>query len=330
MTVDAPRLELLWTTALARPVVARFRSAEIGTRTPHGPVLAAVQDDGTRHLLVPIDPRHTLKQDLDGESVTLRRRVLEDESSYRVYAALALVDDQLRDLFAALCVEVVARIEAQPSRAVAALHRALADWRALLTGARRTLTPAALAGLFGELYVLRAMTAADPGAVAFWTGPSGSAQDFHKVPDALEVKATTSPESRVVRIHGVDQLDLAEPGRLVLTWLRLRTDRGRSVPELVDELTESVDDPSALVVALAAVGYDARDREVYARRSFEVVEQRSYRVRPGFPRIVAASLVGDATLAGVGAVHYDVDLDSAGAEAARFTTDPVAEFLGRT
>ena len=328
MTVDGPGLDFFWTAALGRPAVTRFRSVEIGTHTPHGPVLAAVQDDGARHLLVPIGPRHTLRQDLDGEAVTLRRRVLTDESSFRTYAALALVDDQLSALFTALCVEVVGRIEARPERAVAAVHRALADWRALLAGARRPLAPAALAGLFGELHVLRDMTAVDPGAVAMWTGPTGTAQDFHRVPHALEVKATTSPENRTVRIHGTDQLDVAPPGKLILTWLRMRTDRGRSVPDLVGELTDAVDDPAAFSATLAAVGYDGRDREVYARRTFEVVEQRSYLVGPGFPRIVPSGLVGDAALAGVGPVHYDVDLDSAGAAGSRIDTDPVTEFLG--
>lgn len=328
MTLDASQLESSWAAALARPPVTRFRTAEVGVDTPHGPVLAAVQDDGVRHLLVPIDPRHTLKEDLAGSAVTLRRRVLEDEASYGPYAALALVDDQLDDLYTALCVEIVARIAATPTRAVAALHRALADWRALLAGARRVLTPSALAGLFGELHVLRTMTALDPGAVAFWTGPTGSAQDFHRTPDALEVKTTTLPEGRTIRVHGVDQLDVAPPGRLSLTWMRLRTDRGVSVPDLVDDLLESVDDRSALLDALTAVGYRPVDREIYSHRLFEIVEQRSYVVEPGFPRIVAAGLTGDAVAAGIGAIQYEVDLDSAAAEARRLAADPIADFLG--
>lgn len=327
MSPDGARLEELWSTAAAKPAVSLFRSATCGIETPHGPVLAAVRDTGARYLLVPIDAKHTLQEDVDGRAVTLRRQILEDETSYRLYAALALVDERLRDLFTALCAEVLARIAAKPDRAVAALRRTLADWRSLLSGSRRTLGPSELAGLFGELTVLRAMLDRNPGAVAFWTGPSRTEQDFHRGGTALEVKATTSPESSTVRIHGLGQLDAGEVGRLLLTWFRLRTDRGRSVPDLVDEVLAATDDEAAFRAALRDVGYLATEREVYARRVFEVVEQRTFEVGPGFPRITVAGLTGDATLAGLDRIDYDLDLESAPAAAGRTDTNPVDAFL---
>jgi hypothetical protein len=329
VTPDGSRLEELWSAAAAKPAVSLFRTANSGIDTPHGPVLIGVRDTGARHLLVPIDGKHTLHEDVDGRAVTLRRQVLEDETSYRVYASLALVDDKLRDLFTALCAEVVERIAATPDKAVAALRRTLADWRALLSGSRHTLGPAELAGLFGELTVLRAMIDRDPGAVAFWTGPLKSKQDFHRGTTALEVKSTTSTESRTVRIHGLGQLDGGD-GRLLLTWFRLHTDRGRSVPELVDEILDITDDEATFLGALLQAGYVQMEREVYSRRVFEVVEQRTYEVGPGFPRIIAAGLTGDATLAGLDHVDYDVDLDSAPAVAARTDADPVETFLEQT
>ncbi|MBP2365372.1 PD-(D/E)XK motif protein [Pseudonocardia parietis] len=329
MNPDGSRLEELWSTAAAKPAVSLFRTADSGIDTPHGPVLIGVRDSGTRHLLVPIDGKHTLQEDVDGRAVTLRRQVLEDESSYRVYASLALADDRLRDLFTALCAEIVERIVATPTKAVAALRRTLADWRALLSGSRHTLGPGELAGLFGELAVLRAMIDRDPGAVAFWTGPLRSKQDFHRGSTALEVKSTTSTESRTARIHGLGQLDGGD-GRLLLIWFRLRTDRGRSVPELVDEILDIIDDEAAFLGTLLQAGYVQMEREVYSRRVFEVVEQRTYEVGPGFPRMVPAGLTGDATLAGLDHVDYDVDLDSAPAAAARTDADPVETFLEQT
>lgn len=327
MSPDGARLDSLWSAALAKPATSRFRTANSGVVTSHGPVLVALRDDDVRHLLVPIDPKHSLKEDLDGRAVTLRRRVLQDESSYRTYAALALVDTTLRDLFRALCVEVLKRIEAAPDRAPAALRRTLTDWRSLLSGARRTLGPSELAGLFGELLVLREMLDLDPGAVTFWTGHSGTAQDFHRGAIALEVKATTSPEGRKVRIHGVGQLDGGEATRLLLTWIRLRTDRGRSVPQLIDEALALTDDEAALHTALRDAGYLPADRDVYAGRVFDAVERRTYDIGPGFPRVTAAGLTGDAALAGVTGIHYDLDLDSAPASAAIVDLDAARTFL---
>lgn len=326
MNPNGARLEELWSAAEAKPAVSLFRTAACGVDTRHGPVLIGVRDTGARHLLVPVDGKHTLREDLDGRAVTLRRQVLEDATSYRVYASLALVDDRLRDMFTALCTEAVERIAATPSGAVAALRRTLADWRALLSGARNTLGPAELAGLFGELTVLRSMVGRDAGAVAFWTGPVRSRQDFHRGSTAIEVKATTSAESRTIRIHGLGQLD-GGADRLLLTWFRLRTDRGRSVPDLVDEILAATDDEAGFLHALAQAGYLPPEREIYSRRVFEVVEQRTYEVGPGFPRLTTTGLVGDATLAGLDHIHYDLDLDSAPAIAARTDVDPAQALM---
>jgi hypothetical protein len=323
---NGAQLEKLWSAAAARPAVSLFRTATSGVDTTRGPVLIGVRDTGARHLLVPIDPRHTLQEDVDGRAVTLRRQELEDDTSFRVCASLALADDRLGDLFTALCVEVLTRIAATPDRAVMALRKTLTDWRSLLSGTRRTLTPSELAGLYGELTVLLALLARDPGAVAFWTGPFRSRQDFHRAGIALEVKSTTSVESRRVRIHGLGQLDSGN-GRLLLTWLRLRTDRGRAVPDLVDEILHATDDESTFQSALREFGYQSTEREVYSRRVFEVVEQRTYEVGPGFPRLTSAGLVGDATLAGLANIDYDVDLDSAPAVAVHTDVDPVETFL---
>lgn len=326
MTADGARLEALWSAAGSRPPVSLFRTADCDVATPHGPVLAAVRDTGARYLLVPIDAKHTLKEDVDGRAVTLRRQILEDDTSYNVYAGLALADDRLRDLFTALCAEVLERIAAKPNQAVAALRQTLADWRSLLSGPRRALSPSELAGLFGELTVLRAMLEHDPGSVAFWTGPTKSEHDFHRADMALEIKSTTSLDSHTVRIHGLGQLD-GGSGRLLLTWIRLRPDRGRSVPDLVDEILALTDDQAAFVGALAQAGYLDTEREIYSRRVFEVTESRTFEVGPGFPRVIAAGLSGDATLAGLDNIEYDVDLESAPAAAARVHVDAIKTFL---
>jgi hypothetical protein len=229
-------------------------------------------------------------------------------------------------LFTALCVEVSDRIAGHPDRAVGALREVLRDWRDLLADNRELLSSSALAGLFGELLLLRSMVLRDPGAIAFWTGPTGSAQDFRRGLDAVEVKATTSLEGKIVRIHGTDQLDVTAPGRLLLHWLRLQVGQGVSLPELVEEVLERVDDRISLERLLSRVGYRAVDGPAYARQRFEVIEQGTFLVGPGFPRVIPACLSGDAALPGLGPIEYTVDLDVAAVQARRADIDP-GQFL---
>jgi len=327
VTVNGAQLQHLWTAVATQPATKAFRTVEVGVDSFRGPLLAAVDRSDRRALLVPILAKQTLKEDLDGQAVVLRRRALEDEQSYRTYACLELVDASQDDLFTALCVKVIERIAADPDKAVAALRKVLSDWSALLAGARETLSPSTLAGLFGELYVLREMLRQDPGAVAFWTGPERTAQDFHLGVDAVEVKTTVAVEGRRVQINGAQQLDLAAPGRLVLRWFRLGKGQGISVPELVDEIVELSDDPPGFRKLLLEYGYREPEREIYARRLFEVLEHRAFEVGPAFPRVVAASFVGHAVPAGVEDVGYVIDLDCAPAAAARIDDEALAQFM---
>ncbi|WP_430331820.1 PD-(D/E)XK motif protein [Rhodococcus sp. ACT016] len=329
MTVDGDHLERLWRAAAEQPATTLFRTIEVGVESSRGPLLAAVDRSGRRALLVPIQPTQTLKEDLDGQAVTVRRRALEDETSYNVYACLELIDEQ-NGLFTLLCVEVIERVAACPERAVAMLKKALSDWRALLAGARESLSESALLGLFGELCVLRELLESDPGAVTFWTGPQGAAQDFHRGRDAIEVKTTSQPEGRRVRINGVTQLDLQTPGRLVLRWFRIEKGRGISVPALVDQINDLTDDPIEFRKLLGEVGYRESGVEGYAGQLFEIVEQRAYEVGSGFPRVVAGKFLGGAVPAGVDDIDYIVDLDSASAVADRLDEESLIAFMGNS
>jgi hypothetical protein len=126
------------------------------------------------------------------------------------------------------------------------------------------------------------------------------------------------PDKRKVVIHGLDQLQEPTGGRLALVWMRLaqNTASGRSVPELIDEVTNLLDDPAPVLRGLAELGYRDADRASYPDR-FEVLEEGTFEVSDGFPRLVRQDLRGDAVLAGVGEVAYTIDLDSAPARAAR-------------
>jgi hypothetical protein len=317
-----------WRALDARRPETGLTTSALEMQTRHGPLLIAVDRAGGRHLLVPLGARQSIDPDRRSRAVHLTLRPLEDADTYRTYADLALMESSLTEVFTSLCEDVLIAVERDPSRAVRGVRVVLSAWRSLLVGAGDPLGPEALVGLFGELIVLTQLAAIDSGIASCWHGPTGSAQDFHRGANALEIKTTVAPEGRQVRVHGVDQLEPVG-GTLLLVWLRLRRDsqNGRSVPDLVDEAMRTVDDPAPVRSGLAALRYSEADRTHYADIRFTVAETASFLVGPGFPRITPAGLVGDALGAGLSDVVYTLDLDSGPARAAR-TDDYVGHFLG--
>lgn len=293
----------------------RFAVSDMAVATVNGPLSAALDGDGRRHLLVPLATAQTLDPDTRSAGVHLVVRELMSEGRVRRYGDLVLNDPRLADAFTSLCADVVAAVAAAPTEPVGVTKDVLNAWRALLEAARVRLGPGGAAGLFGELTVLERLLGVDAGAVAAWTGPFGAAHDFHRLGVGIEVKATTAIDGMSFRVHGLDQLD-AGSGRLWLAWLRLERhpEHGLTIPETVDRVLARADDRRRLLDALAHAGYtpDAAD-ELSATR-FTVVEERWYEVTRAFPRLVVGDLRGARPPVGVSDVHYTVDLADAGVD----------------
>lgn len=240
--------------------------------------------------------------------------------------ALTLQDQQLFDVFAKLCVDLVeqSRPAADEDDALRLLLEALAQWKHLLQPARpEHLTLEALRGLLGELWFgfryLGSRATAET-ILAAWTGPLGAPQDFNFVSDkAFEVKAVRS-NAIAVRISSAQQLDpLHKDLRLVVVTLEdchpTHPD-GLQLPKLVDSIRASL---SASPNAQARFEQVLREYPVdtadpfYLEHCFRAVTHREYAVSDNFPAIRASTLAP-----GVREVRYSLDL----AVLATFLTDP--------
>ncbi|MEV8014935.1 PD-(D/E)XK motif protein [Streptomyces sp. NPDC086554] len=314
-------LEESWRDLLLAPVSAdnRLRTAPLPVTTSRGPVLAAVDHEGHRHLLIPIAGNQHVREIRDGQVLRLRRRPLEDEEVYQYYADLGCLRRDLDDVFTGLGENVLremARLgedEQTPasSQALKSLHRVLDRWRALFRTSGTLLGPEQLAGLYGELDILLRLLTENPSAHRLWTGPSGSPHDFSSGTDAVEVKTTTGDALRV-RVHGLRQLEPPEGGSLQLACMRVERvpegGEGTSVVDLVERALRLCDDESTLLGLLAEVGYLTVDAERYRTTNFIVREERWYAVAAGFPRITTADLALAEVPGNVTDVEYTVDL----------------------
>jgi hypothetical protein len=177
-----------------------------------------------------------------------------------------------------------------------------------------------LAGLFAELTVLEALLTVHAGAAQVWHGPTGSPHDFRSAHHAIEVKASTTTSGRIVRVHGVDQLESPEAGSLHLAWFRVAVSTGtaaRSILDVIDSCRTRADAADILDTRLAALGIGGEVDAALTDTRFEPTDEQWYEVDHAFPRIVPASFAEGAVPLGVSGMEYLVDLDNVPARADR-------------
>ena len=227
-----------------------------------------------------------------------------------------------RDLFAVLCDDILkaARASASESEAVTIMTKRLWRWHFLLRqGHAGLLTPEEQKGLLGELQILGKVLIPEVGArlaVEGWVGPLGEAKDFLLPALAIEAKAVRGSDRPFVRISSEDQLESLPAGRLFL-WVSTveRCSRddpaGTTLNDFVEGLKERLlaeapETLGRLDEKLHAAGY--RGDDDYSEYSWITVEDRTYEVVSGFPRITASGLPH-----GVAGVRYQIMISALGA-----------------
>lgn len=291
----------------------RLRVAELPFVGPQGKLAAAVDREGHRHLLVPIASNQAVRRGLDGPTLVLAKRPLEDENTYQVYADLACLRTDLNDLFTMVCADVLKLTESTPGNPLKVLHGVLDRWKTLFQTAGAPLGPDQIAGLFGELLILVQLLQRDSSAHRLWSGPAGHHHDFVGGDHAVEVKSSTAPKGRNARVHGLEQLGVPLDGALLLAWLRLKrvsVDEGEGLVELVERALKLCDDESGLMALLSSAGFHMTDVDFYREVRFSVIEERWYAVDAGFPKLTAAELVVTSAAAGVSDITYTIDLST--------------------
>lgn len=287
--------------------------------------------DGLRVLRVPDQPEVLLGIDADGRPHVLLAATQADPpvsgiSTVEIDTRVLTVDGDDRTLVDVACVfESVAEVFDHFIAAIAERHRAGLDGSPeetvghVLEAWRRFLTPEAappgrdrLAAVFGELSVLTDVVRHDPDRrVDCWVGPFSARHDLRRGAHAIEVKTTRAHTSRVVSIHGEDQLVEPDDGSLHLHLIRLEEtpDAGASVTTLVEGLLTNGAPVEALFDALAAAGVPPAELASVDGVRFAVRERATFPVDDGMPRIVPGSFSNRTRPLGVVDLTYRIDLD---------------------
>ena len=204
--MDNRDLDGLWTVLETAPPSAGVEV--VGTRysVGAGEVLAGIDSDRRRYLLIPMVAGEAARTDTRGRAVQIVRI---SHSGVHFLAFVCLTSD-LHVVFTQFSRELVAAVAEAVSPAKAAVEM-FDRWRALFSDAAQAgvIGEEKLAGLMGELLILEELLShGSPDQLHYWTGPTGHQQDFRTSSLALEVKTTLVREGRIVGISSVDQLDV--------------------------------------------------------------------------------------------------------------------------
>lgn len=262
-------------------------------------VLAAIDSQGRRHLLVALHPSELGFEDRrsNGIEIVTRDLLLTDGSRDR-YLDLTCREVAGFEMFSLLGHELALAQATEMETPADAVLRLLNKWRKFwLSQNQPALTREQHIGLFAELWFLAFWLAPKSGIVSasdVWRGPIAARHDIESPRFSVEVKATTSANNRIHIIHGLDQLAVPDSGPLYLFSLALRDEGGggNTLAGLVERIRilASVDESTTMLfeARAAKAGYvDSASDDSQPR--FRVVDERLYSVEGRFPRILRST-----------------------------------------
>lgn len=291
---------------------ARSAASDITDR-----LLAALDADERRHLLVPLEASDGPVEDSQSRGITISTRELSGRGHQRGrYFDIVCLDGAGHDAFDVIGGELADRIASGTETAAECVSRVLSKWRRFWgQSPKNILSKDEQVGLFAELWFLAFWLIPRRGirAVMDWRGPFGSRHDFEWENRSVEVKGTTSTRGLIHHINGIDQLDPPENGHLFVFSARIREEAGASntLPGMVAACRMLLAVDSEVLnyfdSALNRTEYSPSHEDDYARTHWHVLEEQVFSVRDDFPRLSTAKLNGGLP-AGIEHVGYEINL----------------------
>jgi hypothetical protein len=300
MSTILGELNAKWTDAVrAKRSGYEWRAVALSISSPVR-LLAAVREPDERITLLlegsmGAAPSLKMRFETQGLSLAEQRRPL--ENVYRL--ALTLERNELKDIFEALCVDLVLVVSvlSTPVSAFAAVSKRLESWQACLRSRKGALSLEEQTGLLGELVVLRIISelTGHSAAVDAWKGPVDGIHDFVEGGDAVEVKSVLGTGT-YLHISHINQLEFAGLATLTLARVRFRQGQdGRTLPSYIESLRREIADASPGTLQefedrLLRAGYLETEAPLYGSTLFSQESIFCYAVGESFPRLSRATI----------------------------------------
>ena len=320
-------LAAIWTVLQTEVTGSGIEASPTGVSVQAGKVLAGLDYEHRRHVLIPLRSGEAFEEDLRGKSVHLLRLNHQGKS----YLSAVCLRPDLNGVFTQFVEELLAEVAASSSPARSVVT-GLDRWRELFSDAGNAgiLTEPKLLGLLAELLTLEQLLLLDPSrSLTPWMGPLGHPQDFRTPTHALEIKATSLREGRIVSISSIDQLVVPTGADLHLAHYRFdASPNGMAAPDVIERILGLGVNGKSLHQLLREVGYHFNQTEHYAELRFDLLDRRVYDVTgDSFPSLSPASFAQGVMPPGILRLSYSIDLTN---EPPTPLTEPeVANLLSR-
>ncbi len=271
---------------------------------------AALDSAGDLHIMVEAAAAGPEDDSLAGVSVVHRPLVLDDRETMLLDVTFhgTGLDDVAAQFAASVLDEIWSHSDEIPSLAAI---RVLDRWRRFLEMAPRwNVGPAELAPLLAELLVAVDLVNVSRQGIRAWRG-NGARHDFLGGTTAIEVKSSLAHTAYKAVIHGIDQLEPPQDGRLFVEFIRLEETPGTglTVAALVVDLEAAGVEMATLRAILGGPGLAVATSDSARETSFTVKERQLLAVTGDFPRCVPSSFLPGHPSAHVEDVRYRISLD---------------------
>lgn len=281
-------------------------------------IMAAIDSEARRHLLIPLASNEISIQDTQSRGVSVATRDLSmPEHSASRYLDIICHDASGYDAFDLIGGEMAERLAAGREPAPDIVTHVLSKWRRFWGQLpKQILSREEQIGLFAEIWFLDKWLFPRsnlPDWVERWRGPFGARHDFEWAECSVEVKGTTSSRGPLHRINGLDQLDVPEQGNLLFFSMQLHEEAGaiQMLPSIISEcraqLEQDIDALNHFENALLRAGYSPAHEEEYSKLHLRIVSEGLFAVRDDFPRIISEQF-SNGVLPGVERVEYEINL----------------------
>ena len=284
-----------------------------GVDAPDGAIRFALGPDGEPRILMPFGNRE--KPSLVTGAPALDVQVSEYSERGRAtrFLDLTCLVHELETVFGEVAEQILLRVKrGMPS--IEAARSTIEEFRSLLTRSpEAAVARGKIAGLIGELLVLKRLLDRSPEAWRSWNGPASDRHDFSRGANALEVKVTTKKGKTAITVNGLEQLSEPAGGHLYLQHFELEAAATGmlTVSGLAHAVFAAASQPDRIREYLLAIGCHNPEDEAWNMVAFRLERESLYQVRDGFPRVVPALFSTGSAPAGVSDMTYLADLSAA-------------------